>query len=84
MVASRSAAARLKHITSLKARNKRANRGLEQFTEGTRMHSIAHITTTHITVTPPHKADPHRTADRAYQGLTIAAMLLLLVSLWAF
>jgi hypothetical protein len=29
-------------------------------------------------------ADPHRTADRVYEGLTIAAMLLLLVSLWVF
>jgi hypothetical protein len=25
-----------------------------------------------------------RTADRVYQGLTLAAMLLLLVSLWVF
>lgn len=33
---------------------------------------------------PPQTADAYRTADRVYQGLTLAAMLLLLVSLWAF
>jgi hypothetical protein len=34
--------------------------------------------------TPPDQAAQHRTADRVYQALTIAAMLLLLVSLWVF
>lgn len=34
--------------------------------------------------TPSDEAASHRTADRAYQALTVAAMLLLLVSLWAF
>ncbi len=34
---------------------------------------------THITTTPAAQ-----TTDRVYKGLTIAAMLLLLVSLWAF
>jgi len=39
---------------------------------------------TKIATTHPVHADSHQTADRVYQGLTIAAMLLLLVSLWAF
>jgi hypothetical protein len=34
--------------------------------------------------TPPDEAASHQTADRAYQALTVAAMLLLLVSLWVF
>jgi len=37
--------------------------------------------------TPPAPAEnpeSRRTADRVYQGLTLAAMLLLLVSLWVF
>jgi hypothetical protein len=34
--------------------------------------------------TPPDEAALHRTADRVYQVLTVAAMVLLLVSLWVF
>jgi hypothetical protein len=46
-------------------------------------------TSPQITATPPamtadQDADSGRTAYRVYQGLTLAAMLLLLVSLWVF
>jgi len=39
---------------------------------------------TKIATTAVNHAESHRTADRVYQVLTIAAMLVLLVSLWAF
>jgi hypothetical protein len=48
------------------------------------MQTLPQSSATSPTVPAPGSADPHRTANRVYQGLTIAAMLLLLVSLWAF
>jgi hypothetical protein len=41
-------------------------------------------TSTETTNASAAVADSHQTAYRVYQGLTIAAMLLLLISLWAF
>jgi hypothetical protein len=35
-------------------------------------------------LTPADNPESHRADDRVYQGLTLAAMLLLLVSLWVF
>jgi hypothetical protein len=46
-------------------------------------------TTTHSAAETPHQSAPHLprqtlSAERAYQGLTIAFMFLLLASLWLF
>jgi hypothetical protein len=41
-------------------------------------------TPTQSRTTPQDQTAQHRTADRVYQALTVAAMVLLLVSLWVF
>jgi hypothetical protein len=41
-------------------------------------------TPTQSQTAPSGHAVQHRTADRVYQTLTVAAMVLLLVSLWVF